>query len=743
MFFFNNKFIQNYSEGGSTLLAPNGKPSNLTPEQYKLVRTPEFKAWFGDWENDPSNASKVVDKNGEPKLMWHGSNAMSEINIFKSNKGHDYSFFSEDKNESSRYVIDFDQTEVAKKIDKRNYTEWTIKRDLYYKSKIKPFFIKSIKIFDYNNLSETDKKYTHEFLNKNKNELCAVIKEFASNMGMSFNVYLEENDIDVNITESELLKYFLSSSSDDWWILETKVFQEYIKYNNFDSFVTKESGAWNIAVYNPKQIKLADGTNTTFDSSNPDIRFEQGGKILGINDDELKGVVLYNEEKGNYLVPKDTFYIWIYDDENAVEKINSGDYDYVFFPIMGIGKMGSQNYISPILAVWDETFSIEHKGSDKLLAIAHGWIGDDKDKMYIEMMTVRNDKRRQGLNSKMIRILRNYYKIPKENVIFNQPTEEGKLFAQSGKYLNGGEIKTNMKLSLLNEVKNNVSVQYIAACAEMCGHTNVTGKEAQKIRNQMIEIIEEYGDTEYNETSLKKLCKDATMNVLGKNNIQYTYAPKMYKAAYGGGIPIFDYKYDIGTILTDDDERHASRSKDFKNKRTYYVVVKQTTDWRLDKTRTSRIHYPAYWIDAHLGSPFGNSLGSYRVDENEVVEYTPTNDEINELIKSYERRVEISKSIGMLSGGLDEVNSTLIAIKAKYKPELLSNKKFQYKDANIYGKHATQMVRAAAENEMDNYVERVGDNDLLITFPSDAKKVVELYNIVDYVLGVSNIKPVE
>ena len=32
-------------------LAPNGKPSNLTPEQYRLVRTPAFKKWFGDWEN--------------------------------------------------------------------------------------------------------------------------------------------------------------------------------------------------------------------------------------------------------------------------------------------------------------------------------------------------------------------------------------------------------------------------------------------------------------------------------------------------------------------------------------------------------------------------------------------------------------------------------------------------------------------------------------------------------------------
>ncbi|NBX27476.1 MAG: GNAT family N-acetyltransferase, partial [Chitinophagia bacterium] len=55
------------------LLAPNGKQSNLTKEQYKLVRTPQFKAWFGDWENDPQNASKVVDANGEPMVVYHGT----------------------------------------------------------------------------------------------------------------------------------------------------------------------------------------------------------------------------------------------------------------------------------------------------------------------------------------------------------------------------------------------------------------------------------------------------------------------------------------------------------------------------------------------------------------------------------------------------------------------------------------------------------------------------------------------
>jgi hypothetical protein len=57
------------------LTAPNGKPSNLNEKQWNQVRTPEFKKWFGDWENDPKNASKVVDENGEPLVVYHGTDA--------------------------------------------------------------------------------------------------------------------------------------------------------------------------------------------------------------------------------------------------------------------------------------------------------------------------------------------------------------------------------------------------------------------------------------------------------------------------------------------------------------------------------------------------------------------------------------------------------------------------------------------------------------------------------------------
>lgn len=58
---------------GTFMKAPNGKETNLTEDQWLSVRTAAFKSWFGDWEHDPENASKVVDENGEPRVVYHGT----------------------------------------------------------------------------------------------------------------------------------------------------------------------------------------------------------------------------------------------------------------------------------------------------------------------------------------------------------------------------------------------------------------------------------------------------------------------------------------------------------------------------------------------------------------------------------------------------------------------------------------------------------------------------------------------
>lgn len=80
---------------GTYMTAPNGEKTKLNAEQWATVRTTNFKNWFGDWENDPENASKVVDENGEPMVVWHGRSA--EFNTFEKKEGVRFIMGLEDK----------------------------------------------------------------------------------------------------------------------------------------------------------------------------------------------------------------------------------------------------------------------------------------------------------------------------------------------------------------------------------------------------------------------------------------------------------------------------------------------------------------------------------------------------------------------------------------------------------------------------------------------------------------------
>ena len=90
------------------LLAPNGEVSNLTEKQYAQVRTKAFKEWFGDWENNPKEASKVVDQNGEPLVVYHGT----PFNFTTFKKGTE-SYFTNDKKSARFYSTDIMDTDAG------------------------------------------------------------------------------------------------------------------------------------------------------------------------------------------------------------------------------------------------------------------------------------------------------------------------------------------------------------------------------------------------------------------------------------------------------------------------------------------------------------------------------------------------------------------------------------------------------------------------------------------------------
>lgn len=102
--------LKNSRDEQGNLLAPNKKPSNLTERQYIHVRTKAFKEWFGDWENNPEEASKVVDENGEPLVVYHGTNSQwttYDPNLFGSATDEGYYgkglYLSSVKNKAMQY----------------------------------------------------------------------------------------------------------------------------------------------------------------------------------------------------------------------------------------------------------------------------------------------------------------------------------------------------------------------------------------------------------------------------------------------------------------------------------------------------------------------------------------------------------------------------------------------------------------------------------------------------------------
>lgn len=106
-----NKIKEKAIKDGTFMKAPDGNPTNLDERQWLQVRTKAFINWFGDWINDPENASKVIDENGEPLVVYHGSSAKNISEFRTSGRG----------NVENRGVYFTPQKEFAEKYGRNIY----------------------------------------------------------------------------------------------------------------------------------------------------------------------------------------------------------------------------------------------------------------------------------------------------------------------------------------------------------------------------------------------------------------------------------------------------------------------------------------------------------------------------------------------------------------------------------------------------------------------------------------------
>ena len=204
---------------GSFMKAPNGRPTNLTEKQWLQVRTTAFKEWFGDWENDPANASKVVDENGEPMVVYHGT-SVSRRRFFKFKDG---------------------------------APNWFTPSEYYAKAFT---------------LDENIPVMYPSFINIKK------ILPLGYIDGDVISGKIRSLSLDTGISESSI-KYIASKERADkvYQITNSPLFKKEAMALGYDGVTAFEGGVDSFAVFSPSQVKSATENTGSFDGTNDDIRY--------------------------------------------------------------------------------------------------------------------------------------------------------------------------------------------------------------------------------------------------------------------------------------------------------------------------------------------------------------------------------------------------------------------------------------------------------------------------------------
>jgi len=218
---------------------------------------PEFKNWFGD--------SKVVDVEGNPQVVYHGTNRVGIEAFEPSYYGDGLNRVEAEESNAPEYkrqqpLIFFTPDP---KITEKYANESSDRKgppNFHRGGNVLPVYLNSQKPFD--PFSEQD------------------AKEYIDNAAKA---YLEGGDAKdaaqaKGFAESDI-KAMRRNPEDSWPEIETRVGM--IRQLGYDGIRLTEEGAPTIAVFEPNQIKSATGNQGTFDPHNGDIRYARSLSRMG------------------------------------------------------------------------------------------------------------------------------------------------------------------------------------------------------------------------------------------------------------------------------------------------------------------------------------------------------------------------------------------------------------------------------------------------------------------------------
>jgi hypothetical protein len=249
--------------------------------------TPEFKRFFGD--------SKVVNKDGNPKVMYHGTSKDVTDFTRKEMRGAPI-FLTDDPAFADRFALDSVDVATAR-VEQvlsdeqiaggRKLAIAAIRKDYRARPEGK-VMIDSINTNDYSKATPEAKEYLRkayaEMMPSGPNVMPVYVSaQNPFDYDKPANVKkvvaaLKENvgDYPIQSTDRRMVRIKDVGAvlqSGNWNFIESEDVQQAIKDAGFDSFYVREHGIKNLAVYKSAQVKSAIGNDGTYGVGESDVRY--------------------------------------------------------------------------------------------------------------------------------------------------------------------------------------------------------------------------------------------------------------------------------------------------------------------------------------------------------------------------------------------------------------------------------------------------------------------------------------
>lgn len=238
--------VMSITDGYVHSIRDSGSPVNMKIEN--VTKTQQFKRWFGDWENHPKAASKVVNTDGTPKVVYHGTNA-------------DFWTFSLANRGKNGEKLGVGYYFVDNKSSAERYGDRVVEAYLDIK---KPASAEVMEI------SRKDWEKFLDFAIEHRDEY--IDGEWKGN---DINKEYELTDFDYGSNDAELIKGFLNgiaAGNKD----VTEAYLEMLKDSTgYDGIVYNTDNTDYYVAFTPEQIKSATDNIGTFDKDNKDIRYSK------------------------------------------------------------------------------------------------------------------------------------------------------------------------------------------------------------------------------------------------------------------------------------------------------------------------------------------------------------------------------------------------------------------------------------------------------------------------------------